>query len=230
MPASIFNGDAVKILKNKLRFKDGIEIITDDTDDPTTVAKDAPEGSLYIRGGTDEIYIKSDAGSSTNWTQLSTGGGGGSLEVVNLRHQLGNTTNGGTFTSGSWQTRPINTLDNPLSVTWVSLSANQITLDAGTYTIDAAVIAYEVNQHQARLRNTTDATDVVQGTVELSRTPPQASEPTPSIIKHVFTIAAQKTFEIQHFAATTRASVGYGTPASNGTTEVYLTVNIAKIG
>lgn len=69
MPASIFNGDAIKLLKDKLRFKDGVEIITDDSDDPTSVAKDAPAGSMYIRQGTSEIYKKLDSGSSTNWTK-----------------------------------------------------------------------------------------------------------------------------------------------------------------
>jgi hypothetical protein len=39
--------------------------------DPTSVAKDAPQGSLYIRSGTDEIYIKQDAGSSTNWIRVA---------------------------------------------------------------------------------------------------------------------------------------------------------------
>jgi hypothetical protein len=72
MPASIFQGDAVKILKDKLRSKSNIEIITGDTDDPTSVAKDAPASSLYLRSGTAEVYVKSDSGSSTNWNLLST--------------------------------------------------------------------------------------------------------------------------------------------------------------
>ncbi len=70
MPAAIFNGSTVKILKDILRFKTSTEIITGDSDDPTSVAKDAPIGSLYIRGTTSEVYVKQDAGSSTNWTRL----------------------------------------------------------------------------------------------------------------------------------------------------------------
>lgn len=75
MPASIFNGDAVKILKNILRFRSNVEVITGDSDDPTSVAKDAPRGSLYIRSGADEVYLKTDAGSSTNWVNIITGAG-----------------------------------------------------------------------------------------------------------------------------------------------------------
>jgi hypothetical protein len=72
MAASIFNNTAVKILKNILRFKSLVEIITGDTDNPTSVAKNAPIGSIYIRSGTSEIYKKTDSGSSTNWTTVGS--------------------------------------------------------------------------------------------------------------------------------------------------------------
>lgn len=72
MPASIFNGTAVKLLKNILRFRGGVEVITNDTDNPTVVAKDAPQGSLYVQSGTGTVYLKLDNGSSTNWTQVIT--------------------------------------------------------------------------------------------------------------------------------------------------------------
>lgn len=71
MPASIFNGTAVKILKKILKFKDSnVTIITGDTDDPTSVAKDAIQGSMYVRSGTSDIYVKQDNGSSTNWNLM----------------------------------------------------------------------------------------------------------------------------------------------------------------
>lgn len=72
MPSSVFNGTAVKILKKILRFKDSnVEIITGDTDNPTSVAKNAPQGSIYIRSGTGVAYIKQDSGSSTNWNEIA---------------------------------------------------------------------------------------------------------------------------------------------------------------
>lgn len=70
MAASLFNGTAVKILKEILRFKSGVEIITNNTGDPTSVAVNAPQGSLYIRSGTDDMYIKGDSGSTTNWRKI----------------------------------------------------------------------------------------------------------------------------------------------------------------
>jgi len=84
MPAALFNSRAVKILKDILAFKNDIVIMTGDTDDPTSVAKDAPASSLYLRSGTDEVYVKQDSGSSTNWTQLSTGGSGANTALSNL--------------------------------------------------------------------------------------------------------------------------------------------------
>ncbi len=71
MAASIFNGTAVKLLKDILRFKTGTEIITGNSADPTSSAVNAPVGSMYIRSGTNEVYIKGDSGSSTNWKRIA---------------------------------------------------------------------------------------------------------------------------------------------------------------
>lgn len=44
------------------------------SDNPTSVAKNAPAGSIYLRtNGT--AYLKTDAGSSTNWTLMAAGSG-----------------------------------------------------------------------------------------------------------------------------------------------------------
>ena len=64
MPASIFNGSAVKILKDILRFKTGKEMLSLSSD-PEAVATLAPSGSIGLYGLT--LYIKQDAGSTTNW-------------------------------------------------------------------------------------------------------------------------------------------------------------------
>lgn len=71
MPAAIFNGSAIKLLKDILKFKSGILLITNDPDDPSSVAKSAPQGSIYIRLGAGDIYIKQDSGSSTNWSLVA---------------------------------------------------------------------------------------------------------------------------------------------------------------
>lgn len=72
---TIWFGDSIKLLKKNLTFKDSnLRIVTGDTDDPTSVAKSAPQGSLYVRSGTGVLYQKQDSGSSTNWNIILTGG------------------------------------------------------------------------------------------------------------------------------------------------------------
>lgn len=76
MSASIFNSSAVKLLKDILKFKSGHQIITGDTDNPTSVAKAGSPGFMYFRAGTNEVYTKADSGTTTNWTLLSTSAAG----------------------------------------------------------------------------------------------------------------------------------------------------------
>ena len=73
--AVIFNGSDVKALKSNFKFKSSdLRFITNDTDDPSSVAKTGAEGSLYFQSGTGTIYRKTDSGSSTNWTQIVSSG------------------------------------------------------------------------------------------------------------------------------------------------------------
>lgn len=69
MPAVIFSGDEVKALKDGLDLNDNAKLLAGD-DDPTSVAKNAPRGSIYMRTGASggAVYRKTDDGSSTNWT------------------------------------------------------------------------------------------------------------------------------------------------------------------
>jgi len=74
MPAVIFSGNEVKALKPALDLN-GVGKVLTSTDDPTSVAKDAPRGSILIRDATTlgEVYTKDDNGSTTNWTRLEAG-------------------------------------------------------------------------------------------------------------------------------------------------------------
>jgi hypothetical protein len=71
----IFNGNYAKTLKDSLKLGENAYLITDQTANPTSSAFNAPQGSLYFRNGTNEIYRKTDNGSSTNWTLISDHGG-----------------------------------------------------------------------------------------------------------------------------------------------------------
>ena len=81
---AIMQGDHVKAMKDKFEFKNTFtQIISNDSDDPTAVAKDAAIGSMYIRSTTGVLYQKQDAGSTTNWLPLIIGpSGAGTDECV----------------------------------------------------------------------------------------------------------------------------------------------------
>jgi len=154
------------------------------------------------------------------------GAGGGALALIILQDQKAQNTVGGTFTSGAWRTRDLNTevVDTGSNCT---LSSNQFTLLAGTYRIQAYVPAAYVRQHQARLRNITDSTTTVEGTSEYTTSSDADATTTKSIIEGRFTIASSKAFEIQHQCGVTLATNGFGAPANFGT-EIYTTVRLEK--
>jgi hypothetical protein len=76
MPASIFSGNDIKLLKKNLDFNGEAKILSG-TVDPSSSATSAPIGSLYLNSSNGNIYKKQDAGSSTNWVRISAGGDSG---------------------------------------------------------------------------------------------------------------------------------------------------------
>jgi hypothetical protein len=132
-------------------------------------------------------------------------------------------TTSGTFTSGAWRTRDLNT-SQVNSISGASLASNQITLPAGTYYIDAYAGCFWVNQNQARLQNITDSTTAILGVGAYTVTAGNAF----SFVQGVITIASTKVFELQHQCTVTRATDGFGT-ALNFNTEVYASIAIQKI-
>jgi hypothetical protein len=146
--------------------------------------------------------------------------------IATISHELASGTSSGTFTSGAYQTRPLNTLVDPTGIV-TSLASNQFVLPAGEYYIDASANAKDVNAHKAKLRNITDSTDVILG----GRTESNATGGSQSsaLVNGRVVITSSKTFELQHRCGTTRATDGFGGAAGFGDTEVYAIVKIQKI-
>lgn len=142
-----------------------------------------------------------------------------------LEDQKTQNTEGGTFTSGAWRTRDLNTevVDTGGDC---SLSSNQFTLTAGTYEIIAVAPAALVNRHQIRLQNVTDGTTVLTGKPSISGASDNTQ--TDSILLGRFTIGASKALEIQHQCQTTYGTSGFGL-AANFTTEVYTVVALRRV-
>ena len=66
-----WDGDTARFLTDKLGLKNDTKIF-EAAADPTSVATSAPIGSIAIFGS--NVYIKQDAGSSTNWSRTATTG------------------------------------------------------------------------------------------------------------------------------------------------------------
>lgn len=128
-------------------------------------------------------------------------------------------TNGGTFTSGSWAVRTLNTtvVNQGTSIT---IAGNDITLTAGTYYISVVAPAYQVGVHQARLYNTTAGSTALKGTSSIDES---------STIEGILTISTTATFQVQHQCTSTRATDGYGVGAAFGENAVYTRILIEKI-
>jgi hypothetical protein len=50
-----------------------------------------------------------------------------------------------------------------------------------------------------------------------------------SVLAGTITLTASKTFELQHRVTTTRATTGFGQPATFGDSEIYSIVKITKV-
>jgi hypothetical protein len=160
-------------------------------------------------------------GAST-FTGLMTG----RIPLLHVRDEKADNTDGGTFTSGAWRTRTLNTeVTNEIS--GASLAANQITLPAGTYEIEATAPGWNCGDHKTKLCNITDTADTIVGTTESAGAANNSNGR--SLVRGRFTIAGAKVFELQHRCSTTAATTGFGQGAGFGVVEVYAEVLIRKV-
>lgn len=138
-----------------------------------------------------------------------------------LKDEKASGTNGGTFDTGAWRTRDINTEEIDTGNN-CSIASNQITLAAGTYECLIKCPAVSVFEHTTRLYNITDSSVGLEGSVD--------SAHSNSFIIGRFIIAAQKTFEIQHYCHTSIGNIGFGKAlAIAGVNEVYTIAEFRKV-
>ena len=135
-------------------------------------------------------------------------------------------TNGGTFTSGQWQTRDLN--NSNINMTGCSRSGNQITLAAGTYWCTAFAPCRDVDLNKARLQNITTGATLILGSTALCAD--ANSGYSESWMIGVFVLTYSNVLEVQHRCSTTKATFGLGGSTSFGVDEVFTTINLLKIG
>ena len=118
----------------------------------------------------------------------------------------------GTYTTGDWRTRDIDTeITDEDDI--VSISSNQFTLQAGTYLINFGCTMYHIQSHAIRLQNVTDGSTAGVGNPNAAYTY-SATLFTTGVCR--VTIASAKAFEVQGYPQTTKATNGMGYDMTNG--------------
>ena len=182
----------------------------------TTAAGDR---AIYEADGTTVYCVSYIKASGAAVVVTATG-----LPYLNVRDQKTSGTDGGTFTSGAWQTRTLNTT-GANSISGASLGSNRITLPAGTFQIRARAPSVDGTLHKAKLYNITDTADVILGSNSQAT---GSAVQTDSWVIGQFTIAGAKVFELQHRIEVTSNTYGLGRACNFGT-EVYTEIEIWKV-
>ena len=167
-------------------------------------------------------YLQTNGSGGLSWQTVTVPD---AISVARITDSKASGTSGGTFTSGAWRTRDLNTIeDDPDSI--VTLASNQFTLGAGTYLIQWSAPAIKAGSHKTQLWDVTGSTDLAKGTSEYTAS--ADSIQTQSFGFDIVTLAASNTFEIQHRTAITHATNGFGVPSSMAA-EKYAMVTIFKL-
>jgi hypothetical protein len=178
--------------------------------------------------GSNDTILTADSSTATGLKWAAPAGTTRAYAV--FRDNKSATAAGGTFTSGAWRTRDLNTTQIN-NISGASISSNQIILPAGTYYVWATTPAYSVYRYSGRLQNITDSTTTLISTTGFANI--NSSHVVNIFICGQFTISAQKTFEIQNRCSDTKNGDGFGTAGEQmGDTQdsVYSVISIEKIG
>lgn len=162
--------------------------------------------------------VNFSAGTKYIWLDLTTNSFSRMAnDYILIQDQKSSGTNGGTSTSGSWQTHDLN---NELVDTGnhCSLSSNQITLQPGTYEFDAWAVFNKTDGHQLRIQNITSGVTIALGGNNFGLS--TLAVISTAIVKGRTTISSAATFELQYRVGTGTATNGLGAANSWGT-EVY---------
>ncbi len=214
----------------------------------TSVLSDAANlpdhASRHVKGGADELdgdTVDIDT-TFTNFTPDTTPGTvadaahlGAILKgmdnallqgVIVLQDQKAQNTAGGSATSGSWETRTLNTkvID---SGNHCALSSNQFTLQPGRYVVYVSAPANGVQSHQARLYNVSGSSVAAIGSNAHSWY--AYIHTTLSTILGFLDVSSVSTYRIEHRVTASRSNDGYGQPCNFGT-EAYTTVLLIRLG
>ncbi len=201
-------------------------------DDTPQVTDDATEG--YAIGsrwlfGTD-LYILTDATpSAAVWTQVTSGPNGALLGRWVLRDEEQIGSNGGDFIQNVWQVRVLNTVTVNGGSSVTLNGDNSFTIsNPGTYNFTISAPAYYVNNHMARLVDITGggSTIITYGTNAYCKADTAMTTSRIDTSLSLTELNLPRTYNVQHFCASTQTVDGLGLAAGFGGNEVYTMVTI----
>ncbi|MDZ8190012.1 MAG: hypothetical protein RMX96_34900 [Nostoc sp. ChiSLP02] len=148
-------------------------------------------------------------------------------KYIQLLDLKSDNSHGGSATAGSWLSRDLNTIANDDTGS-VVLSNNLFVLPAGTYIANIQIPFEVTGRTRCRLRNTTDGTDILYSSSEYFQTGNGSSGH--CFIKGKFTIASNKSLQVQYRCNTSQASFGLGNATGFGSpNEIFTIVELSKI-
>lgn len=189
--------------------------------DTTNGSEDGEYHIVTRTNGADSTATKFAAGTVDAANGFFSGGNriSGAPDAV-LEDQKATNTAGGTFTSGAWQTRDLNTeVRDTFGV--ISLSSNQFTPTVNGW-VEWTAPGVACDSHKTRLFNVTDTTVAGVGTSSIAPSAPGDDGETLSVGGAA--VVAGKAYRIEHRCGTTKSTNGFGQPSNLSTTEVYTRV------
>jgi len=148
-------------------------------------------------------------------------------KIAYLSEQQANGTAGGTSVAATWTNRTLNTIVDSFGIV-TSLASNQFTLPAGTYRISGYTTLLMGDAQKCRLRNITDSTTLLVGASTYSGSTAGYASYNSTLDGEV-TITAPKTFALQYYVGTAKATNGLGNPTTSTEFEIYSAIQIMKI-
>lgn len=188
---------------------EGLSLVAGDT----LYSTGADTITRLAKGTAAQVLTMNAGATAPEWQTVSTS----LAPTAVLEDQKAAGTDGGTFTSGAWQTRTLNTeVYDPSGV--MGLASNEFTPTVNGW-VEWSAVAYQAENHKTRLYNVTGAAIVGYG---MSAQADNAVE-VPTTSDGGGPVAAGVTYRIEHRCSLTGATSGFGVAQGTGT-EVYCRV------
>jgi hypothetical protein len=151
-----------------------------------------------------------------------------STQLLHVRDEKANGTDGGTSTAAAWTKH---TLDDVKSneISGASQASSVVTLPVGTYYIDAWAALNRSNGAKLRWRNTSDGTTAVVGANGHETSGGQYTQVSIPLRGRFTVSGGSKNFELQYFVEAGLATTGLGFAVTSGEVEIYGEAMIWKI-